>query len=81
MLKKSVTLIINTIIETVEQGGQAQLRGIGTFKRTRYKPRQGRNPKAARLVALPSKYRFRYKPSSLFHALLNEPNTENSNNG
>ena len=54
-----------------------EIRGFGTYKIAKRKPRIGRNPKNSQLVQIPEKKMIKWKMSKTFFNRLNKNFTEN----
>ena len=50
-----VNLFLQCIIEALGAGDKVELRGFGSFRLRRHKPRAGRNPKTGDTVQIPAK--------------------------
>jgi len=68
----------NVVSDTIEQmkrgikeDGVLELRGFGTFKTKRVKPRLGRNPLTGESVQVPEKMRVRFKPGKFLKQEIN----------
>lgn len=53
--KKMLDAFLETVTETLAQGDNVQLIGLGTFKSTERKARSGRNPRTGERVTIPAK--------------------------
>jgi integration host factor subunit beta len=70
----SVTEILNAVSNALTQGNRAEIRGFGSFALNFRPPRQGRNPKTGRAVAVPGKFVPHFKAGKeLRDRLLNSP--------
>ncbi len=54
--------ILETMSQTLEDGGRIEIRGFGSFSLHYRAPRIGRNPKTGEPVALSGKYVPHFKP-------------------
>ena len=74
--KKHAEIIVNTvfssIIEALRGEDKIELRGFGSFRVRRRRPRQGRNPKTGDQVAVPEKRIPYFKPGKELKDLINE---------
>jgi integration host factor subunit beta len=74
--KKHAEIIVNTvfssIIEALKGEDKIELRGFGSFRVRRRRPRQGRNPKTGAQVAVPEKRIPYFKPGKELKDLINE---------
>jgi integration host factor subunit beta len=52
----AVKVILDTLGETLAEGGRIEIRGFGSFALNYRPPRQGRNPKSGDKVQVPAKY-------------------------
>ena len=50
-----VAEIINSMIDSLKEGDEIEIRGFGSFRLRQRNPRNGRNPKTGEAVAVPSK--------------------------
>ena len=71
-LEKALNLVLNEIIKTIAKGENVQIRGFGSFKTKRLKPRTGRNPKDGSIVKIPAKQSVHWKISKEFFQKLNQ---------
>jgi integration host factor subunit beta len=73
--KKHAEVIVNTvfssIIEALRGEDKIELRGFGSFRVRRRRPRQGRNPKTGDQVAVPEKRIPYFKPGKELKDLIN----------
>ena len=74
--KKHAEIIVNTvfssIIEALRSEDKIELRGFGSFRVRRRRPRQGRNPKTGDHVAVPEKRIPYFKPGRELKDLIND---------
>jgi len=72
--RKHSETVVNTffgsIIESLTRGDKVELRGFGTFKVRRRKPRIGRNPKTGEKVQVPAKVVPYFKPGKELRQLV-----------
>ncbi len=72
--RKHSELVVNTffgsIVESLTHGDKVELRGFGTFKLRRRKPRLGRNPKTGQQVHVPAKVVPYFKPGKELRELV-----------
>lgn len=61
-VKLAVETLLNQMRNTLADGERIEIRGFGSFALHYLPPRQGRNPKTGEPVAVPSRYRLRFKP-------------------
>ena len=73
--KKHAEIIVNTvfssIVEALHQEEKIELRGFGSFRVRRRRPRQGRNPKTGDRVEVPEKRIPYFKPGKELKDLIN----------
>jgi len=74
--KKHAETIVNTvfssIVEALRGEDKIELRGFGSFRVRRRRPRQGRNPKTGDQVAVPEKRIPYFKPGKELKDLIND---------
>jgi len=77
--KKHAEIIVNTvfssIIDALRGEDKIELRGFGSFRVRRRRPRQGRNPKTGDQVAVPEKRIPYFKPGKELKDLINVDDT------
>lgn len=61
-VKDAVEVMIEQMSATLAEGERIEIRGFGSFALHYLPPRQGRNPKTGDPVAVPGRYRLRFKP-------------------
>lgn len=61
-VKQAVETLLDQMSESLAQGERIEIRGFGSFVLHYLPPRQGRNPKTGESVAVPERYRLRFKP-------------------
>ncbi len=66
-----VQTILDSIIESLQQGEKVELRGFGSFKIRVRGPRKGRNPKTGETVDVPAKKIPYFKPGKELRDLIN----------
>jgi integration host factor subunit beta len=73
--KKQAETIVNTIFESIvgalQREEKIELRGFGSFRVRRRRPRQGRNPKTGDRVEVPPKRIPYFKPGKELKDLIN----------
>jgi integration host factor subunit beta len=78
--KKHAEVIVNTvfssIIEALRSEDKIELRGFGSFRVRRRRPRQGRNPKTGDQVSVPEKRIPYFKPGKELKDLINDDERE-----
>ena len=57
-----VEIVLESIIESLNSGENAELRGFGSFRLRQRRPRQARNPKTGEKVQVPAKRVAYFKP-------------------
>src|ERR1041385_5295770 len=55
--------LIEKIAGTIVAEGEADVRGLGSFKRERTEAREGRNPRTGERIQIAAGYRVKFKPS------------------
>src|SRR3954447_15786619 len=55
--------LVDRIAGTIAAEGEADVRGLGTFKRERTEAREGRNPRTGEKIQIGAGYRVKFKPS------------------
>jgi len=66
-----VQTVLDSIIESLQNGDKVELRGFGSFRLRERAPRIGRNPKTGEKVNVPSKRVPYFKPGKDLKALIN----------
>lgn len=66
-----VQTVLDSIIESLQQGEKVELRGFGSFRLRERSPRQGRNPKTGEKVQVPAKKVPYFKPGKELKELIN----------
>lgn len=66
-----VKTVLDSIVEALRRGEKIELRGFGSFRIRRRRPRQGRNPKTGMKVDVPGKAVPYFKPGKELRELLN----------
>ena len=73
--KKHAEVIVNTVFSSITDAlrgeDKIELRGFGSFRVRRRRPRQGRNPKTGDQVAVPEKRIPYFKPGKELKDLIN----------
>ena len=73
--KKHAEIIVNTVFSSITDAlrseDKIELRGFGSFRVRRRRPRQGRNPKTGDQVAVPEKRIPYFKPGKELKDLIN----------
>jgi integration host factor subunit beta len=79
--KKHAEIIVNTvfssIIDSLRGEDKIELRGFGSFRVRRRRPRQGRNPKTGDQVSVPEKRIPYFKPGKELKDLINLDSSSN----
>jgi integration host factor subunit beta len=77
--KKHAEIIVNTvfsaIVTALQSEDKIELRGFGSFRVRRRRPRQGRNPKTGDRVEVPEKRIPYFKPGKELRDLINHGET------
>lgn len=55
-MERVVAVVLESIIQTLEQGARVELRGFGAFSTRHRDARTGRNPRTGRAVHVPEKH-------------------------
>ena len=74
--ERLVEIVVESIIETLNQGEKIELRGFGSFRVRERGARRGRNPKTGDPVSIPAKRVPYFKPGKELKELINEPNSQ-----
>jgi len=61
-VESAVKIILDSMVDTLDQGRRVEVRGFGSFSLHYHKPRVGRNPKTGDPVELKGKYVPHFKP-------------------
>jgi integration host factor subunit beta len=70
-VEKAVTVIMDTIVGALEEGGRVELRGFGAFSVRTRPARSGRNPKTGEPVSVKAKHVPFFKSGKELRARLN----------
>ena len=77
--KKHAEIIVNTVFSSITDAlrgeDKIELRGFGSFRVRRRRPRQGRNPKTGDQVSVPEKRIPYFKPGKELKDLINSDNS------
>ncbi len=55
-IERVVSVVLETITQTLEKGARVELRGFGAFSTRHRKARAGRNPRTGSAVSIPEKH-------------------------
>lgn len=66
-----VQTVLDSIIESLQDGDKVELRGFGSFRLRERASRQGRNPKTGEKVFVPAKKVPYFKPGKELKELIN----------
>ena len=66
-----VQAVLDSIVESLKNGGKVELRGFGSFRLRERASRQGRNPKTGEKVFVPAKTVPYFKPGKDLKELIN----------
>ena len=55
--------LIDKITSTIAAAGEAEVRGLGIFKRERTEAREGRNPCTGEKIQIAAGYKVKFKPA------------------
>src|ERR1043165_9176251 len=72
--ERLVEIVFESIIETLNHGGEIELRGFGSFRVRERGARRGRNPKTGDPVSIPAKRVPYFKPGKELKELINDDN-------
>ena len=75
-VEKILEIIFFQITEALLRGENVEIRGFGTYKKTRRKARIGRNPKNSQPVQIPEKKAIKWKMSKILFNRLNNNFTD-----
>ena len=68
-----LTILVETIKESLQKGEKAILPGIGSFSCVDRKAKTGRNPRTGAEIAIPAKRAAKFSVSSALTDVLNRP--------
>lgn len=71
LMKESVDTILETIINSLTQGGKMEIRGFGSLYLRHYPARKTRNPKTGESVLMPARHRLFFRPAKKLKLRLN----------
>ncbi len=66
-----VQAVLDSIVDSLKNGGKVELRGFGSFRLRERASRQGRNPKTGEKVFVPAKKVPYFKPGKDLKELIN----------
>ena len=66
-----VQAVLDSVVESLKNGGKVELRGFGSFRLRDRASRQGRNPKTGEKVFVPAKKVPYFKPGKDLKELIN----------
>ena len=66
-----VKTVLDSIVEALRRGEKIELRGFGSFRIRKRRPRRGRNPKTGTKVDVPGKAVPYFKPGKELREMLN----------
>ena len=67
---RTLSVLLETVIETVGQGENVNLVGFGSFKPSQRAARSGTNPKTKAVIEIPAVRRPRFVPGAAFKAVV-----------
>ena len=70
-LEKALDLVFDEIINGISKNNNVEIRGFGSFKIKKSKPREGRNPKNGIKINIPEKNKVQWKISKDFLKKIN----------
>ena len=62
-VEDSISLILNSVSNTLAQGGRVELRGFGSFSTRKRNARVARNPKTGKSIAVQNKFHPYFRAS------------------
>lgn len=68
----SVNFILETMSETLVDGGRIEIRSFGSFRRNWLEPRNAHNPKTGKKLLTKGKWRARFRAASLLRDRINK---------
>ena len=68
---QAVQTILGELEASLRRGEKIEIRGFGSFRQRRRRPRTGRNPRTGASVQVPAKRVIHFKPGRLLLDLLN----------
>ena len=69
--ERLVEIVLESIVETLQEGEKIELRGFGSFRVRERGSRRGRNPKTGEPVDIPAKRVPYFKPGKELRELIN----------
>lgn len=72
-VESAVKIMLEHMIQTLASGERVEIRGFGSFNLSYHAPRNGRNPKTGKTVAIPKKYKARFKAGKKLRERVNNP--------
>ena len=70
--KKAVESILNSMIDTLANDGNIEIRRFGTFHVRKREPRIARNPKTGQKVNIDAQYHVHFKPGDPLRVKVNQ---------
>jgi integration host factor subunit beta len=67
---QALTVVLDGVVEAIRKGEKVELRGFGSFRSRRRRPRQGRNPRTGARVQVPAKVVPYFKPGRQLREIL-----------
>lgn len=67
---QALTVVLDGVVEAIRKGDKVELRGFGSFRSRRRRPRQGRNPRTGARVQVPAKVVPYFKPGRQLREIL-----------
>ncbi len=61
--KKLINEFLNVVVEEVKNGNKVRIKGLGIFEKRVQKPRNVRNPRTGKIIKVPQKHKFAFRPS------------------
>src|SRR3954471_4505886 len=63
--KTAYDSLVDKIASTIAAVGEAEVRGLGIFKRERTEAREGRNPHSGEKIQVAAGYKVKFKPAKV----------------
>jgi integration host factor subunit beta len=80
-IERAVSVVLDTILKTLAEGGRVELRGFGTFSVKLRLSRMGRNPRTGALVPVSQKRAPYFRTGRELRVKLNAPLDQPSSSG
>jgi DNA-binding protein HU-beta len=63
--------VFDSLVETIQNGGEVSISGFGNFKVAERQARAGRNPRTGEPIKIAARKNIKFKPATSLHASLN----------